>query len=173
MKEQAEIEVPDVEVTTKGDEITVEIERLAGMYDTTSMNSSFKASVPDFVDNRQSYKDNETKFVLKNVGNDIFTPKTLEELNTATQSKTKQEGLTINLEERPIISRLGRLVRKLQRSRQPKLPHPQTPKCCRRKFDELRRRIHRRYCYRFATGSGARKTKLGTRCLAVTVGCDG
>ncbi len=30
MKEQAEIEVPDVEVTTKGDEITVEIERLYG-----------------------------------------------------------------------------------------------------------------------------------------------
>ncbi len=32
MKEQKLIEVPDVEVTNKGDEITVEI-RLAGMYD--------------------------------------------------------------------------------------------------------------------------------------------
>lgn len=89
MKEQAEIEVPDVEVTTKGDEITVEIERLAGMYDLdnikTDVNSSFKDKYSDFVVTTARVADNETKFifVLENVGNDkTFTPKTLEELNT-------------------------------------------------------------------------------------------
>ena len=115
MKEQAEIEVPDVEVTTKGDEITVEIERLAGMYDMdnikTDVNSSFKDKYSDFVVTTARVADNETKFifVLENVGNDkTFTPKTLEELNTGDYKVKLQEGLTINLEERPHIAIFGK-----------------------------------------------------------------
>ena len=115
MKEQAEIEVPDVEVTTKGDEITVEIERLAGMYDLdnikTDVNSSFKDKYSDFVVTTARVADNETKFifVLENVGNDkTFTPKTLEELNTGDYRVKLQEGLTINLEERPHIAIFGK-----------------------------------------------------------------
>lgn len=115
MKEQAEIEVPDVEVTTKGDEITVEIERLAGMYDLdnikTDVNSSFKDKYSDFVVTTARVADNETKFifVLENVGNDkTFTPKTLEELNTGDYKVKLQEGLTINLEERPHIAIFGK-----------------------------------------------------------------
>ena len=115
MKEQAEIEVPDVEVTTNGDEITVEIERLAGMYDLdnikTDVNSSFKDKYSDFVVTTARVADNETKFifVLENVGNDkTFTPKTLEELNTGDYRVKLQEGLTINLEERPHIAIFGK-----------------------------------------------------------------
>lgn len=115
MKEQAEIEVPDVEVTTKGDEITVEIERLAGMYDLdnikTDVNSSFKDKYSDFVVTTARVADNETKFifVLENVGNDkTFTPNTLEELNTGDYRVKLQEGLTINLEERPHIAIFGK-----------------------------------------------------------------
>lgn len=115
MKEQAEIEVPDVEVTTKGDEITVEIERLAGMYDLdnikTDVNSSFKDKYSDFVVTTARVADNETKFifVLENVGNDkTFTPKTLEELNTGDYRVKLQEGLTINFEERPHIAIFGK-----------------------------------------------------------------
>lgn len=115
MKEQAEIEVPDVEVTTKGDEITVEIERLAGMYDMdnikTDVNSSFKDKYSDYVVTTARVADNETKFifVLENVGNDkTFTPKTLEELNTGDYRVKLQEGLTINLEERPHIAIFGK-----------------------------------------------------------------
>lgn len=115
MKEQAEIEVPDVEVTTKGDEITVEIERLAGMYDLdnikTDVNSSFKDKYSDYVVTTARVADNETKFifVLENVGNDkTFTPKTLEELNTGDYKVKLQEGLTINLEERPHIAIFGK-----------------------------------------------------------------
>ena len=115
MKEQAEIEVPDVEVTTKGDEITVEIERLAGMYDMdnikTDVNSSFKDKYSDYVVTTARVADNETKFifVLENVGNDkTFTPKTLEELNTGDYKVKLQEGLTINLEERPHIAIFGK-----------------------------------------------------------------
>ena len=115
MKEQAEIEVPDVEVTTKGDEITVEIERLAGMYDLdnikTDVNSSFKDKYSDYVVTTARVADNETKFifVLENVGNDkTFTPKTLEELNTGDYRVKLQEGLTINLEERPHIAIFGK-----------------------------------------------------------------
>lgn len=115
MKEQAEIEVPDVEVTTKGDEITVEIERLAGMYDLdnikTDVNSSFKDKYSDYVVTTARVADNETKFifVLENVGNDkTFTPKTLEELNTGDYCVKLQEGLTINLEERPHIAIFGK-----------------------------------------------------------------
>lgn len=115
MKEQAEIEVPDVEVTTKGDEITVEIERLAGMYDLdnikTDVNSSFKDKYSDFVVTTARVADNETKFifVLENVGNDkTFTPKTLEDLNTGDYKVKLQEGLTINLEERPHIAIFGK-----------------------------------------------------------------
>lgn len=115
MKEQAEIEVPDVEVTTKGDEITVEIERLAGMYDLdnikTDVNSSFKDKYSNYVVTTARVADNETKFifVLENVGNDkTFTPKTLEELNTGDYRVKLQEGLTINLEERPHIAIFGK-----------------------------------------------------------------
>lgn len=115
MKEQAEIEVPDVEVTTKGDEIMVEIERLAGMYDLdnikTDVNSSFKDKYSDFVVTTARVADNETKFifVLENVGNDkTFTPKTLEDLNTGDYRVKLQEGLTINLEERPHIAIFGK-----------------------------------------------------------------
>ncbi len=53
MKEQAEIEVPNVEVTTKSDEIAVEIERLAACTSMdnikTDVNSSFKDKYSDFV----------------------------------------------------------------------------------------------------------------------------
>lgn len=115
MKEQAEIEVPDVEVTTKGDEITVEIERLAGMYDMdnikTDVNSSFKDKYSDFVVTTARVADNETKFifVLENVGNDkTFIPRTLEDLNTGDYRVKLQEGLTINLEERPHIAIFGK-----------------------------------------------------------------
>ena len=115
MKEQAEIEVPDVEVTTKSDEITVEIERLAGMYDMdnikTDVNSSFKDKYSDYVVTTARVADNETKFifVLENVGNDkTFTPKTLEDLNTGDYRVKLQEGLTINLEERPHIAIFGK-----------------------------------------------------------------
>lgn len=115
MKEQSEIEVPDVEVTTNGDEITVEIERLAGMYDMdnikTDVNSSFKDKYSDYVVTTARVADNETKFifVLENVGNDkTFIPKTLEDLNTGDYRLKLQEGLTINLEERPHIAIFGK-----------------------------------------------------------------
>ncbi len=63
-------------MTTKGDEITVENRRLAGMYDMdnikTDVNSSFKTNTPIFVVTTARVADNETKFifVLENVGND-------------------------------------------------------------------------------------------------------
>ncbi len=86
-EEQAEIEVPDVEVTTKRWK-SVEIERLAGMYDMDNSKlmwiHTFKDKLLRFCGDQPPGCDSgrNSSSYSKTSGNDkTFTPKTLEELN--------------------------------------------------------------------------------------------
>ena len=68
MKEQAQIEVPDVEVKIENDIVKVKIEKLAGMYQIdnlrTDVSSAFKGKYSDYVVTTARVSDNETNFIL-------------------------------------------------------------------------------------------------------------
>ena len=77
MKEQAQIEVPDVEVKIENDIVKVKIEKLAGMYQIdnlrTDVSSAFKrVKYSDYVVTTARVSDNETNFIfiLEDVGSD-------------------------------------------------------------------------------------------------------
>ena len=78
----------------------------------TDVNSSFKDKYSDYVETTAGScrQRDEIHFrTWDNVGNDkTFTPKTLEELNTGDYKVKLQEGLTLNLEERPHIAIFGK-----------------------------------------------------------------
>lgn len=115
MKEQSRIEVPDVEVEWKDDEIIVNIERLAGMYELDTLkvdvSSSFKQKYSNYVVTtaRLSNNENEFIFTLEDLGSDkTFTPKSLDDLEVGNYNLKLQEGLTINLEDRPHVAIFGK-----------------------------------------------------------------
>lgn len=115
MKEQSRIEVPDVEVEWKDDEIIVKIERLAGMYELDTLkvdvSSSFKQKYANYVVTtaRLSNNENEFIFTLEDLGSDkTFTPKSLDDLDVGNYNLKLQEGLTINLEDRPHLAIFGK-----------------------------------------------------------------
>ena len=68
MKEQAQIEVPDVEVKIENDIVKVKIEKLAGMYQIdnlrTDVSSAFKGKYSDYVVTTARVSDNETNFIF-------------------------------------------------------------------------------------------------------------
>ncbi len=115
MKEQSRIEVPDVEVEWKDDEIIVNIERLAGMYELDTLkvdvSSSFKQKYSNYVVTtaRLSNNENEFIFTLEDLGSDkTFVPKSLDDLDVGNYNLKLQEGLTINLEDRPHLAIFGK-----------------------------------------------------------------
>lgn len=115
MKEQSRIEVPDVEVEWKDDEIIVNIERLAGMYELDTLkvdvSSSFKQKYSNYVVTtaRLSNNENEFIFTLEDLGSDkTFIPKSLDDLDVGNYNLKLQEGLTINLEDRPHLAIFGK-----------------------------------------------------------------
>lgn len=115
MKEQAQIEVPDVEVKIENDIVKVKIEKLAGMYQIenlkTDVSSSFKGKYSDYVVTTARVSDNETNFIfiLEDVGSDkTFVPKSLDDLDVGSYNIKLQEGLTINFEQRPHLAIFGK-----------------------------------------------------------------
>lgn len=115
MKEQSRIEVPDVEIEWKDDEIIVNIERLAGMYELDTLkvdvSSSFKQKYSNYVVTtaRLSNNENEFIFTLEDLGSDkTFVPKSLDDLDVGNYNLKLQEGLTINLEDRPHLAIFGK-----------------------------------------------------------------
>lgn len=115
MKEQSRIEVPDVEVEWKDDEIIVKIERLAGMYELETLkadvSSSFKNKYSNYVVTtaRLSNNENEFIFILEDLGSDkTFIPKSLDDLDVGNYNLKLQEDLTINLEDRPHLAIFGK-----------------------------------------------------------------
>lgn len=115
MKEQSRIEVPDVEVEWKDDEIIVNIERLAGMYELDTLkvdvSSSFKQKYSNYVVTtaRLSNNENEFIFTLEDLGSDkTFVPKSLDDLDVGNYNLKLQEGLIINLEDRPHLAIFGK-----------------------------------------------------------------
>lgn len=115
MKEQSRIEVPDVKVECKDDEIIVKIERLAGMYELDTLkadvSSSFKNQYSNYVVTtaRLSNNENEFIFTLEDLGSDkTFVPKSLDDLEVGNYNLKLQEGLIINLEDRPHLAIFGK-----------------------------------------------------------------
>lgn len=115
MKEQSRIEVPDVVVECNDDEIIVKIERLAGMYELETLkadvSSSFKNKYSNYVVTtaRLSNNENEFIFTLEDLGSDkTFVPKSLDDLDIGNYNLKLQEGLTINLEDRPHLAIFGK-----------------------------------------------------------------
>ena len=109
------ISVPDVVVCFADDHIQVRIEKLAGMHDidrlSEDVSSSFRGKLePYAVTSALITPDgNEYRLVLEDVGTDkTWRPATLEEMKQRSHILKLQEGLTINLADKPHLFFYGK-----------------------------------------------------------------
>ncbi|HFU4190514.1 TPA: FtsK/SpoIIIE domain-containing protein [Streptococcus suis] len=109
------ISVPDVVVCLADDHIQVRIEKLAGMHDidrlSEDVSSSFRGKLePYAVTSALITPDgNEYRLVLEDVGTDkTWRPATLEEMKQPSHILKLQEGLTINLADKPHLFFYGK-----------------------------------------------------------------
>ncbi|HFU4218838.1 TPA: FtsK/SpoIIIE domain-containing protein [Streptococcus suis] len=110
------ISVPSVAVCdSRPSHISVEVEKLAGMYDiekmTEDINASFRGKLGDYaVTSGMITTDGLTyKFVLEDVATDkTWRPATVEDVTAEKYAITLQEGLTVRLDERAHIAVWGK-----------------------------------------------------------------
>lgn len=115
LQDTPHISVPDVVVCLADDHIQVRIEKLAGMHDidrlSEDVSSSFRGKLePYAVTSALITPDgNEYRLVLEDVGTDkTWRPATLEEMKQPSHILKLQEGLTINLADKPHLFFYGK-----------------------------------------------------------------
>ncbi|HEM4319059.1 TPA: plasmid partition protein [Streptococcus suis] len=116
LQDTPHISVPSVRVCdSKPSHISVEVEKLAGMYDiekmTEDINASFRGKLGGYaVTSGMITTDGLTyKFVLEDVGTDkTWRPATLEDVTAEKYAIKLQEGLTVRLDERAHIAVWGK-----------------------------------------------------------------